>query len=151
MKRKREKQEKKLNESNEKTLRSEKIGLNKLHTTYEFSHILGQSSACSQALSANLNMPNLTSLASLKRKRRSFNQRHSSKKYINPSALTLLRSVKNVNPNEYNKDTLLKRMIDHFDTLDKDMHFEFCVSLRALKNYYKITKYFFLQGNKKSK
>ena len=33
----------------------------------------------------------------------------------------------NAEKNWYTKEALVKRMMDNFDTLDKDMHFEFCV------------------------
>jgi hypothetical protein len=139
VRRRREKQEKKLAESNDKTLRkfsqnnltkvNEKIDLKLLRTSFE--HIPSNDSVSNSTTTSSSHLQTPKLLASLKRKRK-YHQQNSSKKSSNP----ILNKSGNknemidgltLNPNGFSKETLNKRMIEHFDTLDKDMHFEFCV------------------------
>lgn len=144
MRRRREKQEKKLAESNDKTLRkfssnninkiNEKIDLKLLRTSFDLipSNGLNISDPVTNTTAINLSSPQSKLLASLKKNRKQY-QQNSSKKNSFPNS-NKTGSKKEVtdslvpNPNGFSKETLLKRMIDHFDTIDKDMHFEFCVN-----------------------
>lgn len=146
---------------------NEKIDLKLLRTSFDLippnSLNLNDSVSSDNTTSANIISQNLMIqpklLASLKRNRKNF-QQNNSKKFSIPN-LNKAGSKKElndsliVNPNGFSKETLAKRMIEHFETLDKDMHFEFCVRFARRKfqnlHIFILILRFLFQGNKKSK
>ena len=139
---------------------NEKIDLKLLRTSFDLippnSLNLNDSVSSDTTTSTNIVSQNLMIqpklLASLKKNRKNF-QQNNSKKFSIPN-LNKAGSKKElndsliVNPNGFSKETLAKRMIEHFETLDKDMHFEFCVrfackKLQNLQIFILIFRFFF--------
>ena len=156
MRRRRLKQEAKLNESNDKSLRSltfndfsinqngkqtqTQTDLKYLRNGIELLNASNRNrpSTCNDSLSIlelslsqkSASVSSTSEKISARRKKRG-----ASKKRQAPSAsMTLLKNADGpcVNTNGFTKEILYKRIVDSFDTLDKDMHFEFCVSIRSL-------------------